>query len=83
MKEMMNPPLCMSRTRRITATEPDAESPSDRDLRRLCRLSIEVGAACSAWLEGKGLKTGAWGQFNARTTSRKRLSSYAIMENDS
>ncbi len=83
MKEMMNSPRCMSRTRRITVTEPDSESPCDRDLQRLCRLSIEVGAACSAWLEGKGLKTRGWGQFNASTSSSKRLSPDAFMENES
>ena len=44
--------------------DPGEERPPDRELRRLRGLSADVGAACSAWLTKRGIKTRSWGEFN-------------------
>ena len=57
---------------RIKPYESSEERPPDRELRRLRGLSSDVGAACSAWLVNRGIKTRAWGEFNLSRTPRKR-----------
>lgn len=42
------------------------ERPPDRELRRLRGLSTEVGAACTAWLTTRGIKTRGWGTFELK-----------------
>lgn len=42
------------------------DSPPDRELRRLRGLSTEVGAACTAWLTARGIKTRSWGTFQLK-----------------
>lgn len=42
------------------------EAPSDREIRRLRGLSTEVGAACTAWLTARGIKTRSWGAFELK-----------------
>ncbi len=47
----------------IQESAPVAENPADRELSRLRGLSAEVGAACTAWLANRGIKTRPWGQY--------------------
>ena len=51
------------------------ERPPDRELRRLRGLSAEVGAACTAWLTARGIKSRSWGTFElkSRRVSGPRL----------
>ena len=54
------------------------DSPPDRELRRLRGLSTEVGAACTAWLTARGIKTRSWGAFQlkSRRASERDLVPY-------
>jgi len=57
---------------RIKSSGPCDERPPDREVRRLHGLSADVGAACSAWLVSRGIKTRSWGDFNVSRYPRKR-----------
>ncbi len=48
------------------------ENPADQELTRLHGLSAEVGAACSAWLANRGIKTRPWGQYPTSNFPVKR-----------
>ena len=48
------------------------ETPADQELHRLRGLSAEVGAACTAWLANRGIKTRPWGQYPTNNLSTKR-----------
>jgi hypothetical protein len=39
------------------------ENPLDKHQRSTLGLSSEVGKACSAWLDNRGIKTVPWGQY--------------------
>lgn len=81
MKAMTTSPRGEYRTRHPMPANSSAESPPDRELRRLHNLSAEVGAACSAWLSKRGLKTRSWGDFNLSRSPRKRPRVEIPMEN--
>ena len=61
-----------SLTKRLKRIDPSEERPPDRELRRLRNLSADVGAACSAWLGSRGIKTRAWGEFNVSKSQLRR-----------
>jgi len=70
------------RTSRLKGIEPSEEQPPDRELRRLRGLSADVGAACSAWLTQRGIKTRAWGTFNLGRFPHQRARHELSPDND-
>jgi len=68
---------------RIQQHESSEERPPDREQRRLRGLSADVGAACSAWLANRGIKSRAWGDFNTSGSPRQRPRLELFLENDS
>ena len=69
-------------TNRFQRMDPGEELPHDREVRRLRNLSSDVGAACSAWLNSRGIKTRAWGEFNVRRSTFKRARFELHPDND-
>ena len=67
---------------RLKEIDPSEEQPLDRELRRLRGLSAGVGAACSAWLTMRGIKTRAWGTFNLSRVPCQRPRHELSPEND-
>jgi len=51
--------------------DPSEERPADREVRRLRGLSAEVGRACNAWLNGRGIKVRTWGSFSPNRSRGK------------
>ena len=76
-------PRDTSLTSRIKPFESSEERPPDRELRRLHGLSADVGAACNAWLNNRGIKTRAWGEFNLSRAPRKPPQVEFSMDSDS
>jgi len=83
MKATTQNPRGAGRVSRIKSFESSEERPPDRELRRLRGLSADVGAACSAWLVNRGIKTRAWGDFNVSRPVRKRPPLEFSMASDS
>jgi hypothetical protein len=67
---------------RLKDLEMPAERPPDRELRRLRGLSAEVGAACTAWLTARGIKTRSWGSFELKPRSRTTPTEFELHPDD-
>ncbi|MEI6676643.1 MAG: hypothetical protein WCO57_15845 [Verrucomicrobiota bacterium] len=55
----------------LKCIDPSEERPADREVRRLRGLSAEVGRACNAWLNGRGIKVRTWGNFSPNRSKGK------------
>jgi hypothetical protein len=66
MKDNPQPSAEIRLINRLKEINPAYRSPADRELSRLRGLSAEVGAACTAWLASRGIKTRTWGSFELK-----------------
>jgi len=66
----------------IQETTSVVENPADQELSRLRGLSSEVGAACTAWLANRGIKTRPWGQYSTNNFSDRLTRLGFVAEND-
>ena len=73
MKAITTPARAHYLADRLKRNDLTEEMPPDREVRRLHNLSTDVGAACSAWLASRGIRTRPWGDFNLGRTKANRV----------
>ncbi|MEI7908185.1 MAG: hypothetical protein WCK77_00985 [Verrucomicrobiota bacterium] len=72
MKAITTPPGAEQPAERPSRIDSSVEQPPDRELRLSRGLSADVGAACNAWLNNRGINTRSWRDFNLGRSPLKR-----------